>query len=203
MLLHGVMPAQVCLFLPNFTRSLIARLAEILFNARPVYSPEYRVTCFATHFAVIHKQNGTFPPIIQINDENVKQYLHQYQLPKCSHSLDIMLYTSVLWDIQWNCFPTCVVATSPSCFKKPCQNTWLSQGKQNYLPFVASSTATGASLHNVIGLVLYKAMIAVINHIIYLAVPNNGFQEDLFHNLSRNWDETVLFSGYPSFPSWK
>lgn len=96
MLLHGVMPAQVCLFLPNFTRYLIVRLAEVLLNASPVYSPAYRLTHFATHFAVIHKQKDTFPPIIQVKDENVKQYLHQYQPLKCSHSLDIMLYTSVL-----------------------------------------------------------------------------------------------------------
>lgn len=35
-------------------------------------------------------------------------------------------------------------------------------------------------------------MTAVTNYIIYLAVPNNCFEEDLFHNLPRNRDETVL-----------
>lgn len=96
MLLHGVMTAQVCLFLPNFTRYLIVRLAEVLLNVIPVYSLVYRLSRFATHFAVSHKQKGTFPAIIQVDDENVKQYLYQYQPLKRSHSLDIMLYTSVL-----------------------------------------------------------------------------------------------------------
>lgn len=84
MLLHGVMPAQVCQFLPNFTRYLAVRVAELLLNAICVYSPVYRLTCFATHFAVIHKQKDSFPAIIQVKDENVKHYLHQYQPLKCS-----------------------------------------------------------------------------------------------------------------------
>lgn len=61
MLLHVVMPAQACPFLLDFTKYLTVRVAEVLLNASPVYGPEYRLSRFATHLAVIHKRALSLP----------------------------------------------------------------------------------------------------------------------------------------------
>lgn len=55
----------------------------------------------------------------------------------------------------------------------------------------ASCLITESNQVSQIWFVLGKATLAVLNHLIYLPMPSNGFQEDLFHNLPRNWEETI------------
>lgn len=89
MLFHGVMPAQLQDLMSVLTEFYqvpfgpLLQLAEVPLNTSPAYSPVYRLPPSPNHFTVIHKRKGTFHPIIQVNDENVKQYLHQYQPLKC------------------------------------------------------------------------------------------------------------------------